>query len=273
MPYSSPNGETPLYGGNQATGIVRIGDTVRRPGHPWSPAIRELLEHLTVAAPGIAPRYLGADERGRDVLSFETGAVGHYPLDATMRSDEALIAAARLLRRYHDATVDLLRRDGLPWQYSDPDPGRREVICHSDVAPYNTVYRHGLPVTLIDFDHAGPGSRLWDLAYAVYRFAPLASDASCRDFGWPEPPDRIARARMFLATYGWFDAEGIVAMTEQRIELLRDDILLLAATQPELVATHLAEDHVGSYISDLAWIAANSDALIRPRETDTSSGR
>lgn len=253
--------EEPLHGGNQAVGVVRVGDTVRRPAQPWSPATQALLAHLDATAPGITPRPLGTDDRGREVISFLAGTVGHYPLDAAMRSDAAVIAAARLLRRFHDATVPLAGRSDLPWQYRDPDPARHEVICHGDVAPYNAVYREGLPVALIDVDHAGPGPRLWDVAYAVYRFAPLASDRSCREFGWATPPDRPGRARMFLDAYGAVPADGLIAVAEQRIRILRDDILHLAATDPQRVRTHLAEDHVGAYDSDLAWIAANRDAI------------
>lgn len=261
-----------LHGGNQAVGVVRVGDTVRRPSQPWSPAIRVLLEHLHAAAPDIAPAPLGTDDRGRDVLSFVAGDIGHYPLDAAMRSDESLAEAGHLLRRYHNATIALVSRTDLPWQYADPDPARHEVICHSDIAPYNTVYRDGRPVALIDFDHAGPGPRLRDIAYAAYRFVPLASDRSCRDFGWDTPPDRIERLRRFLDAYGPFDDRGLIAMSERRIRDLRDDILHLAATDPDRVAVHLEEDHVGSYNSDLAWIAANRAALERALARDDATG-
>lgn len=261
-----------LHGGNQAVGVVRVGDTVRRPSQPWSPAIRVLLEHLHAAAPDIAPAPLGTDDRGRDVLSFVAGDIGHYPLDAAMRSDESLAEAGHLLRRYHDATIALVSRTDLPWQYADPDPARHEVICHSDIAPYNTVYRDGRPVALIDFDHAGPGPRLRDVAYAAYRFVPLASDRSCRDFGWNTSPDRIDRLRRFLDAYGPFDDRGLIAMAERRIRDLRDDILHLAATDPDRVAVHLEEDHVGSYNSDLAWIAANRAALERALARDDATG-
>jgi hypothetical protein len=261
MPDPAHLREVPLHGGNQAAGIVRAGDTVRRPAQPWSPAVNALLDHLATAAPGIAPRPLGRDDQDRDIFTFEAGETGHYPLSAAMRSDASLVAAARLLRRYHDATIALTGGGELPWQYRDADPARHEVICHSDVAPYNVIYRDGLPAVLIDFDHAGPGPRLRDVAYAVYRFAPLASDQSCRDFGWETPPDRTARVRAFLDAYGTFDADGLVEMAERRIRDLRDDILHLAETDPERVRTHLAEDHVGSYNGDLAWIAANRDAL------------
>lgn len=46
---------------------------------------------------------------------------------------------------------------------------------HHDLAPWNLVlgdYRW----VFIDWDNAGPGSRLWDLAYAAHGFIPLAPD-------------------------------------------------------------------------------------------------
>ena len=59
-----------LVGGIANRGrVVRIGDTVRRPQRATSPAIHALLRHLAdVGFPG-APRFLGIDEQGREVLS------------------------------------------------------------------------------------------------------------------------------------------------------------------------------------------------------------
>ena len=258
---NSGDHEHPLPGGNQTAEVVRVGNTVRRPNEPWSPAIRVLLDHLETAAPGIAPRSLGIDEKGRDTISFVEGETGHYPLAEDMRSDASMVSAAKLLRRYHDATSALKDRVDLPWQYADPDPDRREVICHNDAAPYNIISKNGVPAVLLDFDHAGPGPRIRDVAYAVYRFAPLASDESCHGFGWMTPPDQFARARMFIETYGLESTDGLIAMVEHRVGNLRDNILKLARTDPARVTRHLQEDHVGSYNSDLAWIDAHRHEL------------
>jgi hypothetical protein len=38
--------ETPLGGGNMSSGVVRSGDTVRRPAGPWTSAVHALLAHL-----------------------------------------------------------------------------------------------------------------------------------------------------------------------------------------------------------------------------------
>ena len=65
--------QTPLSGGNMSSGVVRSGDTVRRPAGPWTPAVHALLAHLHDVGFRGAPRPLGIDERGREVLPFIPG--------------------------------------------------------------------------------------------------------------------------------------------------------------------------------------------------------
>jgi len=210
-----------------------------------------------------SPRVLGFDGQGREVLTMIPGEVGNYPLTPPMTTDASLVAVARMLRRYHAAATIQPGWGELPWRYRDPDPKRWEVICHSDVASYNIVCREGMPVGLIDFDVAGPGPRMWDIAYAAYRLTPLSGDAGCLAFGFSEPPDRLRRLALFLDAYGLDDRTGLLEMAITRIEGLRDDILRRAAAGDPGVATHLAEDHVGSYNADLAWIAENEATLQR----------
>jgi Ser/Thr protein kinase RdoA (MazF antagonist) len=57
---------------------------------------------------------------------------------------------------------------------SFPDSSHHDVICHNDMATYNTVFVNDQPQAFIDFDTAGPGPRIWDVAYAAYTYAPLA---------------------------------------------------------------------------------------------------
>lgn len=252
--------EIVLKGGNENV-VVQVGETVRRPVHPWTPAVHVLLRDLERAGFPESPRVLGFDERGREVLTMISGEVGNYPLAPEMTTDASLVAVARMLRRYHEAATVQPGWGELPWRYRDPDPGRWEVICHSDVAPYNIVYDRGEPVGLIDFDVAGPGPKLWDIAYAAYRLVPFANDASCRVLGFPEPPDRARRLARFLDAYGLDDRSGLLEMAVRRVEGLRDDILRRAAAGDPGVRTHLEEDHVGSYNADLAWIRGHEAAL------------
>ena len=53
--------------------VVRVDDTVRRPAA--SSFVRDLLRHFASRGWSGAPRYLGVDARGRDVLTFIDGDV------------------------------------------------------------------------------------------------------------------------------------------------------------------------------------------------------
>jgi Ser/Thr protein kinase RdoA (MazF antagonist) len=174
--------EVPLAGG-RVSSVVRVGDTVRRPPRLNAEFVHALLAHLAAADFDGAPRFLGSDEQGRDVLSYLEGDV---PADLGLHDDVVLFAAARLIRRFHDATVGLLARGG-----DTP----LEVICHNDLSPCNFVFRIGIPVAMIDFDTAAPGTRRMDLAYAAWCWL---------DLGNPEiaPDEQRRRLALFVEAYG-----------------------------------------------------------------------
>lgn len=86
--------EIPLAGGRTTDGVVRIGDTVRRPVTPRSDFVRRLLVHLAEVGFEGCPRHTGVDEQGRDTLSFLPGLV---PANLGEFSESQLRSAARLL--------------------------------------------------------------------------------------------------------------------------------------------------------------------------------
>src|SRR2546421_12063931 len=130
--------EIPLLGGNTST-VVRVGDTVRRNAGPWTPAVHGLLRHLEYVGFTGAPRALGIDERGREVLSFLEGECGEYPLAAHWVTDEALVTVAQMLRMFHDAQYGFRPSPGAVWRSFGPPPPDTEVICHHDAAPHNVI--------------------------------------------------------------------------------------------------------------------------------------
>jgi hypothetical protein len=69
----------PLTGGSETQGIVRVGDTVRRPLRPSSLTVQAYLAHLRDTGFTGAPLPLGVDEQGREVLSFVPGEVPRWP--------------------------------------------------------------------------------------------------------------------------------------------------------------------------------------------------
>ena len=67
--------EIPLEGGSHS-GVVRVGETVRRETRPWSSSVHDLLRHLDREGFAGAPRALGFDDQGREVLTYIEGEAG-----------------------------------------------------------------------------------------------------------------------------------------------------------------------------------------------------
>lgn len=168
--------EEVLPGGNSSREVVRVGDTVHRPAMPWSSSVDALLLHLQKIGFQGAPRALGYDEAGRQVLSFVEGYVDPDPSDL---DDSRLVEVGRMIRSFHDASATFVPPSDATWGVVIT-PDREDLICHHDLAPWNLV-RTSTQLTFIDWDGAGPGSRLWDLAYAAHGFVPLSPDASLSD--------------------------------------------------------------------------------------------
>jgi len=187
--------EIVLGGGATADRVVRIGETVRRPAGQLPELAREVLLDLERAGFDRAPRWLGVDEQGRDVLSWIEGEtftdrgrmhpyIGDPPVRVTF-SDEQVAAAMRLLRGYHETFGD-------------------ELICHGDFGPWNLVWRKRLPFAVIDFDNVYRGDAADDVAYALRMFVSYG-------FAVGEPVELVRRTHAALAAYGRsFDVPGIL---------------------------------------------------------------
>jgi len=155
--------EIPLAGGRTTSGVMRSGDIVLRPCGPNSVFVHAVLDHLQKAAPGLSPAFLGIDPCGREMIGF---LPGHVPTDLGSFSDEQCEAAARLIRRLHDALAGL------------PGLSANQTVCHNDLSPCNFVFcdQTRLPYAMIDFDAASPGNPLDDLAYAMWMWLDIGSD-------------------------------------------------------------------------------------------------
>ena len=194
--------ETVLRGGDLNV-VVRIGDTVRRPVGRWSPAVHALLRHFEQVGFDGAPRFIGIDEQGREILSYVEGEPAHAPVPA---GDDAVFELGALLRRMHDAQAGLAAPAGAVWQTMVGAPGQGEVVCHYDCFWPNVVFRDGSPSALIDWDLASPGPRLHDLASAANFWTPLRPDDQSE--AWGLPTDRQEqRLRALCDGYGLTEAE------------------------------------------------------------------
>jgi Phosphotransferase enzyme family len=170
----------PLPGGTANRGlVVRVGDTVLRPTAPCRRATHALLAHLAAVGFDGAPRILAVGPY-TETLTYIAGHAAVPPLAGDMLTDAALVSVADLLRRYHLAVASF-DPAGYEWPRPIPARFRTGLVSHNDVYPANVVFRDGRAVALIDFDLAGPGSAIWDLAAAARSWAPLADDQDVPD--------------------------------------------------------------------------------------------
>jgi hypothetical protein len=238
-----------LKGGNMS-GVWRIGDTVHREAGPWTPQVHRLLLHLRAKGIAFVPEPLGMDAEGREMLTFLPGIVGSTPLAGTQRSDAVIVRAASMLRAIHDATVDVARSWRTGWRAPSREPV--EVICHGDFAPYNCIFVDGALTGVIDFDFAHAGPREWDLAYALYRFAPLADSEKTEGFGAPE--EQARRMRLFCDAYGLSDRSRVIDSVMTRIQSMIDFLLEgMAAGDPRRLA-NVEAGHLELYQHDCRYV-------------------
>ncbi len=256
--------EQPLVGGmDPRHAPVRVGDTVRRPAGSSRAAVRDLLLHLESVGFDGAPRHLGTDDQGREVLSWIDGDVPLPPYPAWAMTDRALADLGGLVRRLHDATATF-RATRADWSTEWADPGGGPVICHNDLYPENVVFRDGRVVALIDFAMAAPGQPLWDLAIAAETWCPLG-DPQRRD-QHPARLDGIARFGILARAYGLEadQAEELLdVVAEERAHAAANIRGQIAAGNDAWSRDWPAAGGDERAAADDAWIARKREALIR----------
>lgn len=210
--------EIPLVGGD-VNPVVRVGDTVRRPPQPSG--VRALLSWYEQIGFDGAPRFLGEDESGREVLSFVEGEPAFAPVPA---GDDVVAGIGRLLREAHDAQAGFVPPPGAEWQRTPV--GEVEVVAHLDLFWTNVVFRNGLPAALIDWELAAPATRVLEVALAATYWASLRIDEQVLAWGLPLER-RGERLRLLCDAYGLDADERARVLPEliayRRLRIDRDE--------------------------------------------------
>jgi Ser/Thr protein kinase RdoA (MazF antagonist) len=248
---------------------VRVADTVRRPLGPHSPLVHAVLAHLQTVGFDGAPRFLGLDAQGREVLTFIEGEVAGRPHPAWLADDARLVSVARLLRAYDDAMagfappahlLEPVAPPELPGIPPEPDAAP-ELIGHLDITPENVVFRGGEAVALIDFDLVRPATRVDEVVNLCLHWAPLAPE---RDrSGALRRADAVVRTRLAADAYGLDDAARArlvataIRRTERSWHLMRHRAQTLGGGW-----ARMWEDGVGERIQRrLAWLEAEGERI------------
>lgn len=255
---SNDHDRVKLTGGN-VSNVYRIGNTVCRDLKPTSDKIHALLKHLESKGFNEAPQFLGVDTDGREILTYIEGEAGNYPVKDYMWSNNALKAIAEMLRRYHDSISDF--PSDKTWQAIDNTPSNHEVLCHNDFAIYNIIFKDKKPIAVIDFDNAGPGPRLWDIAYTLYTCIPLSRyhlsntlEATVL-YDSVQDADRMKqRVELFFEAYGEPMDENYLKMVVLRLEGLCKTIIRKANEGDIAFQKMVAEGHVEHYENEINFI-------------------
>jgi hypothetical protein len=182
-------GEVPLTGGRVLRGVLRVGSTVHRPMPAEPDYVHGLLAHLKCCGFEGAPRFLGVDAGGREILSFIEGAT--LPHNGFRLSCEAVAAGARLVRRVHELTAGTEFAAG------------SEVACHLNLSQPNFVFRQMIPIAIIDWDVTRPGSRVANFADFLWAFVHP---------GVYDDDEAAEMLRVAAEAYGWTGGGLVDAM-------------------------------------------------------------
>lgn len=205
--------EERLPGGNVG-GAVRVGDTVRRPVGPWTPAVHALLAHLDGRLPHV-PQVLGLDECGREVLTFLPGHV--VDLDRDVLTLGQVTSLVRWTRELHAAVGDFVHPG--PWRMFPV--AAPTLVGHNDIAAYNVVFDGEEVAGVFDWDLAGPTTPLMELAFLAWNAVPLWTDV-----GAPAAAERLT---VIAETYGGVDPRTLLRAVPVRIQIMLDGIPASAA--------------------------------------------
>ncbi len=212
-------------------GASLVDGVVRRTAGSWTPAVHALLAHLETAGFPGAPRALGVDAEGREMVSFLPGeTVGNaLPWPAWTHSSAALGDVARWLRRYHLAVADFEPPEDARWREGEAwQPGM--IVAHNDAAPYNAVWNSDGLLGFVDWDMAGPVRLELDVAWVAFSWTPLHAPHVVAAEGFTDLDSRLPRLSLFLREYGWQGTTtDILDLIAERLTLQRTLITSKAA--------------------------------------------
>lgn len=247
--------------GGRVGKIQRVGNTVIRPRNKWTPTVHAFLHFMNESGADFVPIPYSYDAIN-ETLSFISGDVFNYPLPDAMLTDGMLISAAKLLLEYHllsTSYIPLITNEA-KWMLPVREP--LEVICHGDFAPYNVVVVENKAIAIIDFDTIHPGTKMWDISYAIYRWVPFVGSSPTESLLQLE--EKIRKTRLFLDTYGVTTEERCecIDVLVKRLESLVSFMEAEAKKGDSDFNKNIEDGHVTQYLSDITYLEKHKKTIL-----------
>jgi aminoglycoside phosphotransferase (APT) family kinase protein len=118
------------------------------------------------------------------------------------------------------------------------------------------VFRDGVVVALIDFDMAGPGRPLWDLAIAAEEWAPLHAPSA--RLSTPDTLDAVHRLGLLANAYGLpaDRADELLTIVGEVKATATANVRAQAAAGDRVWIQHIAETDFDARVeADAQWLA------------------
>jgi tRNA A-37 threonylcarbamoyl transferase component Bud32 len=229
--------EETLKGGRSTSEVIRIDNTVHRTCGLNSEFTHKLLILLEEKKFAYAPKYLGIDEKGREILTFIDGEV---PKDKQWTMEQ-MVKIVKMMKSFHDKTV------------GSQLAGNNETVCHHDIAPWNIVLKEGKPIAFIDFDEAEPGERVDDLSYFLWTFLDLGSNVSIET--------QSSKMKTLCQAYGYHDGKKLVEAILEQQNLILGKRLRLAKTEIKKEDREFSADAAERIKKEIVWVKENREKI------------
>ena len=253
--------ETVLAGGS-VNHVVRVGSTVRRPTGAWTQSVHDLLRHLERVGFDGAPRVLGIDDQGREVLTFLEGVAASRPWPSVLHTEVGLARFARRLHRYHEAVASFEPPENARWRAGPMRLQEGQIVSHGDLGPWNSIWQDETLVGLIDWEFAEPRWPIEDVAETAWYFVPLQGARVWREAGFEVAPQFGRRLAVLCEAYNDFTVEEVVDALLRRQQLERQRTIDLCADGVSPWNRFLARGDVKQFDQEHAWLELHRDDLV-----------
>jgi hypothetical protein len=246
--------------GNVTT-VQRVGETIRRPTGHWTPVVHALLCHLEAVGFTGAPRVLGTDDQGREILSFLKGKAAMRPWPTVLREEQGLVALGTWLRTYHAAVQGFVPPSHTEWYVPDLHWRPGQIVRHGDLGPWNTIWDEERLIGVIDWDFVEPGKPLDDIAQLAWYAVPLRGVVQDSMAGFETVPDLRTRLQVLCNTCGVTSVAVLDALLALQV---REQQRIVSLGQRGLApwTEFLARDDQHEINAEHLWLVEHRDWLL-----------